>query len=700
MDRKALIIYSLITFILYTNLFAQISISDDIYSNTIPVDTIVPNQNKSSSYSEIIIDSTSRIGDNLAEIISRESGITYRKDGATGSKSTVSIRGIQNSKIKIFLDGIAINSVMGEAVDLSKIDPDIIEKIEIYKGKIPAKFGGNGFGGIINLIKKRQVGENQNLNISALIGSFGELKLNVESWFIPSYRMDLYNNINFQKAKNNYPYLNQGSTPLDSSDDEIRLMVNDKFSKFQFKWMPTFYLSRNRSLRFDLNYQTIEDEIEGINDIENETASENSNQFSMSLVLSNYRELQKQSIKKLQYEISLNYSYLTNEIYWTNLDNFGIPHGALNDGEWGELTFNENVLDFKGLLSFNLNKKSMLETALFFQANSMLPESRLKDDIVGDWDCFRVSTVIASDFLFNNKFLNFGFGGAIVLNIDSTGGGNGGYDDFFRYTVKSQSEFNWDWSLHGELRFSFFKDRLGLGLSGGRNNNLISLREKYGTKSGTVPNPDLKDQKLYTFDFSADLLLNKFLLGGTFFCLKEFNPVIYYRSGTINKPVNIDESLIYGGEFSFDYNIHENIKINTELTIQDPKSQQNDINGNLIPYESQLSLYSGIVLGPFYGLSILWDLEYFTRYFEDPENKHSVPHDLSLLGSGNNSFGMEWQKKNIKLETYIKNLPLKLFNFDHYKNYAYEYGNDQSGNGYGYGKKPGIKYYFRINYSL
>lgn len=699
MKYRAIALSIFIMFSLSFNVLGQVRVSDDIYSSNDIEDT-TEHYNGNYEKISIHIDSSIRTGDNIAEIIAREPGITYRKEGATGSRSSVTIRGISSSKIRVFLDGVALNSSMGGAVDLSKIDPDIIERIEIYKGYVPARFGGNGFGGVINIIKKKDINNAQNIKLSALAGSFGEIKLHSESWFIPNYWMDIYWNIIYQQAKNDYFYINQGSTPLDASDDDVKKMVNDKYNQLQFHWAPSFYLRNNRNLNLNFHYHVIEDEIAGAGDIENHTAVENSDKLTISTVFDNFSSLKNKSDEFLNAQIGVNYSYVNNLTYWTNLDNFGIAHGFLKNGEWGELLFKENVIDLKGVLSFNFNKNLNLENALILQGSSFLPESKLNSDVVGDWDSYRISANIASELSIKTPIVTSVISGSAVMALDSTAGGNGGYDDYFRYTVEPQRDINWDWALFAKANTLLLNKKLVLGLSGGRNNNLISLREKYGTKSGVVPNPELKDQSLYSFDISADFVFKKLMLGGTFFFQKEFNPVLYYRSGNVSKPINIDESLTYGGEFDLSYYLLNKIGFISNLTIQSPMNQQRDLKGKLIPDESQLSLYCGITAGPFWGLTLIWDLEYNTRYFKDPENKYAIPYDNSLVGSGNNAFGMKLHKKNIVIETYIKNLPLQLFNQDHYKNYAYEYGDDQSGNGYGYGRKPGIKYYVRINYSL
>jgi len=94
-------------------------------------------------------------GKNLPDVIQEMAGIQTRKYGGLGSFQTISIRGISGTKVLVYLDDVPLNSAGGGAVDLGKINLEQIEKIEVYKGITPAKFGGNSVGGVIHLISKK-----------------------------------------------------------------------------------------------------------------------------------------------------------------------------------------------------------------------------------------------------------------------------------------------------------------------------------------------------------------------------------------------------------------------------------------------------------------------------------------------------------------------------------------------------------------
>ena len=82
---------------------------------------------------------------NLNEILARQAGIQIRYSGGLGSDSRISVRGLEGKRVQIFLDGNPLNSPDG-SLGINDLPVQIIERIEIYKGAVPAWLGGDGLG--------------------------------------------------------------------------------------------------------------------------------------------------------------------------------------------------------------------------------------------------------------------------------------------------------------------------------------------------------------------------------------------------------------------------------------------------------------------------------------------------------------------------------------------------------------------------
>ena len=73
--------------------------------------------------------------------------------GGLGSSSRIIVHGLEGNRIQILWDGIPMSTSDG-AFSLDEIPIDIIERIEVYKSIIPARFGCDGLGGAVNIVTK------------------------------------------------------------------------------------------------------------------------------------------------------------------------------------------------------------------------------------------------------------------------------------------------------------------------------------------------------------------------------------------------------------------------------------------------------------------------------------------------------------------------------------------------------------------
>lgn len=88
---------------------------------------------------------------NLNEILARQAGIQIRNSGGLGSESRISVRGLEGKRVQIFLDGNPLNTPDG-SLGINDLPVQIIERIEIYKGSVPAWLGGDGLGSAVNVV--------------------------------------------------------------------------------------------------------------------------------------------------------------------------------------------------------------------------------------------------------------------------------------------------------------------------------------------------------------------------------------------------------------------------------------------------------------------------------------------------------------------------------------------------------------------
>lgn len=93
---------------------------------------------------------------NLAEVLSQQANMRIITDETSG-KTTISLLGLDAKYFKILIDNVPVVSDegVGNNVDLSQIQLDNIERIELIEGAMGVTHGANAVGGVLNIITKK-----------------------------------------------------------------------------------------------------------------------------------------------------------------------------------------------------------------------------------------------------------------------------------------------------------------------------------------------------------------------------------------------------------------------------------------------------------------------------------------------------------------------------------------------------------------
>ncbi len=113
---------------------------------------------------------------NLRELMTTESNIRLSQDGVLGS--SMSLNGISGENIKILIDGVPVIGRMNGSIDLSQINLNNIERVEIIEGPMSSVYGSDALGGVINLISKDRVKPGTSAQAESYYESVGKVNLN------------------------------------------------------------------------------------------------------------------------------------------------------------------------------------------------------------------------------------------------------------------------------------------------------------------------------------------------------------------------------------------------------------------------------------------------------------------------------------------------------------------------------------------
>lgn len=196
------------------------------------------------------------------ELLNRTVGVRVRQSGGIGAASSYNLNGMSGRAIGIFIDGIEI-STYGPSFNLNNIPPAMIERVEVYKGVLPAHLAGDYLGGGINVILKKG-GVATNFVASASYGSFNTFQSDIGGTYRnPKSGFTFRGSGFYTYSDNNYEVwgrfvkieLPNGTTPLTRGK-----RFNDAYKSFGgrveagftgVKWADNFMVNYNISDVYD-----------------------------------------------------------------------------------------------------------------------------------------------------------------------------------------------------------------------------------------------------------------------------------------------------------------------------------------------------------------------------------------------------------------------------------------------------------------
>jgi vitamin B12 transporter len=113
----------------------------------------------------------------VLELLKTVPGVFVTSTGGMGTSSSVFIRGADSKNTLVMLDGIILNdpSNANRAADLTDINLDQVERIEVVRGAMSVMYGSNATAGVVNIITKKG-SRDPEVTASVEGGSYGTWK--------------------------------------------------------------------------------------------------------------------------------------------------------------------------------------------------------------------------------------------------------------------------------------------------------------------------------------------------------------------------------------------------------------------------------------------------------------------------------------------------------------------------------------------
>lgn len=308
----------------------------------------------------------------LETILNKTIGLKVGQTGGLGSSSRIIVHGLEGNRIQILWDGIPMNTSDG-AFSLDEIPIDIIERIEVYKSIIPARFGCDGLGGAINIVTKEF--STDYLDASYELGSYRTHKGSVFSRKnFPKSGILLGAGGYYTSAKNDYSFR------VPERENLLVKRNHDRFRSYMLKGKVAFTKLWFDEISTEFGYYNRFNEIQGV--LKNIQHAENKSGMFM---------LESKLIKsgmlnnRLNFESHFSLSHTTNNFVDTarvNHDFEGNIYPSPNgQGETGDVPHNSND---KGLeINERLNLDYRLSANHSLNLNTLINYARRQpsDDI-------------------------------------------------------------------------------------------------------------------------------------------------------------------------------------------------------------------------------------------------------------------------------------------------------------------------------
>ncbi|MEN8120699.1 MAG: TonB-dependent receptor [Bacteroidota bacterium] len=119
---------------------------------------------------------------NLAEALSNETGIRLTVDPSTGT--SIIMQGMGGENVKYLIDGVPIVGRVNGDIDLSQINMENVDHIEIVQGPMSVVYGTSALAGVINIITKQNTKDKNIVKANSYTDNKGNYNVGIYSSLI------------------------------------------------------------------------------------------------------------------------------------------------------------------------------------------------------------------------------------------------------------------------------------------------------------------------------------------------------------------------------------------------------------------------------------------------------------------------------------------------------------------------------------
>ena len=166
------------------------------------------------------------VSQSLDELLRQSAGTRVVLQGPAGTPFCLRLRGSPCDQSTVLLGDIPVSNPDTGAFDLSLIPVEALDGIQVWRGGTPAWLNQGAIGGVLRLIPRQYETNEVGARVSA--GSFASWRANAFGAYAAD-KVKFFGTAEAAGAQNDYPYLDDGGTRFDPSDDVERRRANADF---------------------------------------------------------------------------------------------------------------------------------------------------------------------------------------------------------------------------------------------------------------------------------------------------------------------------------------------------------------------------------------------------------------------------------------------------------------------------------------
>ncbi|MBI3541085.1 MAG: TonB-dependent receptor [Deltaproteobacteria bacterium] len=531
----------------------------------------------------------------LPEVLEQSSGVQVRHLGGLDDFATVSIRGSTSEQVAVYVDGILINQAAGRGVNLATIPTDQIERIEVYKGAAPARFGSSAMGGVVNIVTKK----GRKPRETRLIQSFGSFNtyegtlLHAQNLKKASYQVGY----TYSRSAGDFTFLDDNGTPFNTSDDQITTRKNNNFARHNVLTKLGLPSSQENGLEFDFQNQFFRED-RGIPGL----ATRSSTAANLSTTRNGFSfEVSKKVTPRLKWTLSPSFQFLEEQ--------FRDPQGEISPGPQ---EVDNKTLQYGSSLGglLGLGEHQSIDTRLEYRGEQFLGSAvrnnvslGVEDEIVLFGEKFILTPSIRTEHIFshneNSETLSLHpVSGKVGIKYRPSGGEN---------PVTFKTNFS-------------------------RSYRVPNFTELFGNRGSFIGNPNLVPEKGWNWDIGGTLHLHPVRFEASYFLNHVEDLIQFLQTSQFTvRAENLSRARIQGVEASVATTLWEHWDISGSYTFQWAKDTSGlpGVDGKFLPGRAKHDVSTQTALHNKLG-KIYSDLNFTDGNFLDTQNILSVNSRLIL----------------------------------------------------------------------